>query len=198
MVPVDAIIKAVATFDIGGVTKAQNVYHFKHITTTEQDDGDVVTAAKNYVQLIMQELQGRIKSDVTMPTVEVYIYESSAWQPLGSEVSSWAGTNTGERLPSGVSLVLNGIKNRTGYRDRKFIAGLTEDSAVGDLWGSATMTAAAAAILKWYSPHSDANGVDLRSVSFDRVTAAVKELTGGYASQKVGYQRRRKPGVGLS
>jgi hypothetical protein len=194
----DSILRAVVTLDIAGQSKAQNVYHFIHQTATEQDDGDVVDAVQEFLEGAMDNFKSPCSEDVGIDDIAVYLREGGAWLPLGSVASSWAGTNTGDRVPAGVALMVELYKNRTGHADRKFLAGFTETNVSGDAWSSALLGNIASYVTDLYSPFTGTNGVEIRACSFNRETEATAFYTGGVGIAKVSYQRRRRPGAGLS
>lgn len=198
MIPNDATLRAVATFTLGVNSIAQNVYHAKHVTATSQEDDDVRDAFANMIEDAMDDLQEQISDDVSLQKVEVYVLETGVWEPLGVVYSAWEGSHAGTPMPSGVAFLIKLSKERTGHQDRKFIAGLCEESCSGDTWGSGAVTAGNAYATTLATPYSDPNGVDLTFCYFDRDTEATKYYTGGAADSRVSYQRRRKPGVGLT
>lgn len=94
--------------------------------------------------------------------------------------------------------MLTASKERSGYLDRKYIAGLTEASVNGDEWVSATVTALQNAATRWVAQYDATNGVSLLPVSVNEATGVVRVLVNGDGVARVAYQRRRKPGVGLT
>lgn len=197
-VPVNAKLRAVVSFDLDNLSTAQNVFHFTHLSSVAQEDDDVVEAIGNWVGGFFNTLKAYMAPSATIEKVECYEHVSLDWEPIGVSSFSWAGTASGQRLPAGVALLLHAFKERTGFTDKKFIAGLTEDGLIGDGWSAAVLTAGGNAINYWKTQYTDPNGVVLLPVSYNDVTGVARVYTGGVVGTVVSYQRRRKPGVGLT
>lgn len=193
-----AVCKIVPTFTIGTGSKAQNVYHVQHSTGTAQTEEDVLDAAIEWVEDLMSNFTTQIADDVELATVDVYEQVGATWAPVGQDSGTWAGTNVNERLPSGVALLIKLFKPRTGYADRKFIAGFTEVSAVGDVWESGILTSGAAFVVDMQAEFTATNSVKLTPKYYNRTSGLTLDYVGGSTQSTVSYQRRRKPGVGLT
>lgn len=195
---VNDVLRFVAQFDLGGVTKAQNVYHAKLNQASAADDDDVIACAGAYVEAIMAEMEDKIHTSVELEKVDVYVL-GTGWEPVGTFTGTWAGLKTGsERLPAGLALMARAYKPRNGHADRKFWFGFTEDGVENDDWFSAVITDAEAAAALWPADYGDGT-VDIRPVSWNQKTQFTTEYTGvTTVASRVSYQRRRKPGVGLT
>lgn len=198
MIPLNADLRVVPTFDIAGVTKAQNVYHLRHMSSEEQTDVDVIDACTNWVIALMDNMVAELSDQLTLEKVEVYIWELTEWNPVGVGTTAWAGESTSPRMPAGMSVMMRAYKPRSGYADRKFLPGLTEASAFGDELSGAIVTTAALAAADWITSYSDPNGVDLLGVYWNRVQHVAVVYVSSSVATQMGYQRRRKPGVGLT
>lgn len=193
-----AVLRVVPTFQIGTVSKAQNVYHMLHQTGSAQTEAAVITAALESIENMMSNFTAIMQSSVSLIDVACYELVSGAWEPIGAINGTWAGTSAAQRIPAGVALMVRLFKARTGYVDRKYLTGFTESQLDSDLWTSAVHTAAAAYIVDVYSPFTASNSVILKAVHFNRNDQTTKDYTGGNSALTVSYQRRRKPGVGLT
>lgn len=192
------VLRIVATFDIDGASKAQNVFHAVQNTGTAQDDEDVVDAALNWIEDIFGTMTALTSDEVSLEKVEVYEDSVAGFLPVGSAAGTWAGTSANDRVPAGVAILLHAQKSRTNHTDKKYIAGTTEATIAGDTFTSTATTAAGLAAAEWIDTHTDANGVVLNPVSYNRNTKITKAYTGYSVSDVASYQRRRKPGVGLT
>lgn len=193
-----SILRVVPTFTLGSVSKAQNVYHVRHESVADSDDDDVLDAALELIEDLMGNFDQNISDEVELASVEVFELILSEWQPLGTVAGTWAGAVTTDRVPSGVALLINLYKERTNHKDRKFIAGLVEVSVNGDEIATGVLTNAGAYVTTMTQLFTAANGVELRPIHYNRNTGAVKVYNGGAGSALPAYQRRRKPGVGLT
>lgn len=193
-----SILRIVAQFDLDGESKAQNVYHAVHLTATPQDEDDVVDACEELLDLLMVNFNSVIHTSVALETVTVYERVSGAWDPIGSKAGTWAGNASSPRLASGLALMVKLFKARTGHVDRKFFAGFTEGGVSGDTWGTSELSSAANFVLDMLPTFVASNSVQIRPQHFNRADGTTKDYIGGAGDPRVSYQRRRKPGVGLS
>mgnify|MGYP000679634027 CR=1 FL=1 len=191
-------LRVVASFAIGSVSVAQNVYHFIHTTGSVQSDEDVVDACGEAVEEIMSNLTAKVVSDISLSQVEVFERVSGEWAPVGIYTGTWAGTSGGDRPPAGTALMIELTKNRTGYKDRKFICGIPMAGAIGDVWDSSTLSAADDFVTQMQAEFTSTGSVKVKPCYFNRSTEVTAYYTGGAGSDLVSYQRRRKPGVGLT
>lgn len=192
-------LRVVPTFAIGGISKMQNVYYFRHDTGSPQIEGNVVADCLEYVEELMDNFQSMLHTTVELEGIEVYERVSGSWEPIGEESSTWAGTGSAsDRMPAGVCLMINMFKLRTGHNDRKFISGFMEGAHSGDEWSSSVITAAGAFITDIISGFTGSHGVILTPVHWNRTTDTMSLIVGGAGAPRVAYQRRRKPGVGLT
>lgn len=194
----NAILRIVATFDILGTTKAQCVFHAKHTTGSAQSDSDVIDASLEWIEDIWGAMEDIISDDCALEGVEVYEYAHPDIEPIGESAATFVGIANDANVPSGLCMMLEAYKERTGYADRKYISGLTVGSLLADQWQSASLAFGAAAVAVWIGEFTAANSVKLTGCYLNRTTGATAFYTGGGVASKVAYQRRRKPGVGLT
>jgi hypothetical protein len=193
-----AVVRIVPTFTIGTQSRMQNVYHCRHTTGSGQADEDVVDAAVEFVEELMGNFTSNIHQGVDLESVDVYELVGTEFQPVGTGSSTWVGTNSNDRLPSGIALLIKLYKERTGHADRKYIGGFTEVALAADAWASGVLTNGAAFVADMVAEFTATNGVKLQPSYFNRMTGLVKDYIGGAAQEVISYQRRRKPGVGLT
>lgn len=197
-VPQNAILRVIVTLDLDSLSKAQNVFHLRHDTATAQADEDVLDAIGNWVDQLYDEISANLSQTVTIEKIEVYEEGTQEWNPVGVKTITWAGLNTQPRVPAGVAMMVMAYKARSGYADRKYLPGYCEDSLDGDGWSSGALANAANFADNWITKWEDANGVDLTAVYFNRSLWESKDYVSADRSTVVSYQRRRKPGVGLT
>lgn len=193
----NAILRIIAQFNLKAESKAQNVYHVQNDTTDGCTDQEAIDGALAYVQNIMSNLTTRIDNDVSLELVEVYEWGGVDWGPVGTKAGTWVGTSANDQLPAGVACMLQAFKPRSGYADKKFIAGITDDQAVGDVWGAGLLTDAESAADDWVAEYTDGT-ITFTPVSWSQKVKTHQYYTGDVAVSNIAsYQRRRKPGVGL-
>lgn len=198
MIAQNTVMRVVVTLDLNGESKAQNVYHIRHETATSQEDDDVLDAVGNWIDQLYDEIQGHVSDDVSIEKIEVYEQSASTWIPVGVKTITWAGNDAQPRIPSGVCMMVMAYKSRSGYADRKYLAGYCEDTLDGDSWISVALTNAGNFADNWIEAYSDPNGVDLQAVHWDRGATLPRDYVSSDVSTVVSYQRRRRPGRGLT
>ncbi len=195
---VNAILRMVVQFDLASLSKAQNVYHLQHVSLESKTDEQVVTAMSAFAVDMYDELVARVHTSCSIEKIECFVLNFPLWEPIGVATPTWAGTNVNDRVPSGVALMVKAYKERSGYADKKFIAGLTEENMQGDSWQAAVRTPAEAYADIWIAQFTGAEATLLLAVSYKPLTGATKPYTSREVPTTVSYQRRRKPGVGLT
>lgn len=194
----NAKVRIIATFAIGTGSKAQNVYHMNVDNVGPHDDADVLADAAEFIEYAMDAVKNYVSTDLDLESVEGYEYVLGDWQPFGSIGSTWAGSATGDRLPAGVACLVKFNKERTGHTDRKFLPGVVEAQCAGDQFSSAMVTAGNAYASRLVAGYVGTQGTSLSCVSKGVPAGSWKNWESGITQQTVSYQRRRKPGVGLT
>jgi hypothetical protein len=197
-VPQYGILRAVTTFNLGDQSKAQNVWHLIVMNENEQDEADVVADVAEILEDVYDYIKTIVATTVEIEKHEIYHLQYPDFDPIGVATSSWAGTAAVTRVPAGVACLVHFYKLRTGYSDKKFIAGLTENAIEGDTWSSGVHTNMGNLITAVLAGGTGTNGVELEFRHYNRDTGATAEYTSGAVGTTVAYQRRRKPGVGLT
>jgi hypothetical protein len=198
MIAVDQLVRIIATFDLDGVSKAQNVYHAECTNDAAQEDSYVLQAGLEFVENAMANLTTLINEDVSLETVEVYARVEGEFEPLGSKAGTWSGSAGGERLPSGVAALVRFFKLRSGYSDKKYLAGFHEGTITGDQWSAALITGCENYADDVIAEFTASNDTQLTACSFDRVSGVTTPYSDKSVSSVPAYQRRRRPGVGLT
>ena len=195
---VNATLRVVAQFQIASTSRAQNVYHAQHVSIESKTDEQVVTACSDWVVEMMDTLTARQASAYVLEKVECFVLNFPLWEPIGVATPTWDGSNVNQRMPSGVALMVAAYKERTGYADRKYLAGFTAEDASADGWQSALLTAAANYAAAWITQFAGPESTLLLPVSYRAVDGLTRPYTSTSVASVISYQRRRKPGVGLT
>jgi hypothetical protein len=161
-------------------------------------DAQVVTAIGEYVVDLMTEMNAEISTGVELQKVECFVEASLLFEPIGVGTPTWAGTAAGDRVPSGVALLVRAFKERSGYADKKFLMGFVESAIASDYWISSTLTAAEAYAALWIAQYTGSDSTILLPVSYRPSDGLMRPYTSAEVSSISSYQRRRKPGVGLT
>lgn len=162
-------------------------------------DDDVLDAASNWMDSLYANLAASMADTVSGTLVEVWIVNESTGvlTPVGDEVTTWDGTTADDALPNGIAAICSLKTTDTRVTGRKFIpgmtdAGATDNNLVGDALSRLALWAA-----DWPVNFVDANDVEFNPGVYSGVLQSFFPASGVViANAIVGYQRRRKPGVG--
>lgn len=201
-IPTDAILRAVAKFIMPAEVEMQAVFNLKFLNNgTSDDEADVLLDLSEYAEKLWDTLTAQMSEDVDPTEVESYIWDSVGldWDRIGSEVFTKVFLNASDMLPHGVAGIVIGRTTDPDVNGRKYIGGMTEPSVVNSSWISSTLLAyldfAAAYVGSFLGTATGSSytpgvwsGKDLVFVPF-RDSYIVNGIAG--------YQRRRKPGVGI-
>lgn len=201
-VPTNAILRVVASMLMPDSVIAQLVFNVLfEADGSSTDEQDVVDDLADWVEDMITNLAGNIANDLTSSDVKVYVYDSGDddWDEVGT--ANWAVTftNTAEMLPHGIAAVVHARTEDPDVQGTKFIPGLTETTQNESDLEAGPITQLALFGVDWVSPFTgSATGSGfipgVWSVAQTAFKAANLEIV---VNLQVGYQRRRKPGVGI-
>jgi len=114
--------------------------------------------------------------------------------------TTWGATfdpsGTGEGLPRGVAALVFLLTSVGKVFGRKYVGTLTEAASAGDSLVTGAITALGSWLTKMLTPVSVGAGNDLFPGILSTRTLGFERFVGGRVRGRVGYQRRRAPGVG--
>lgn len=196
------ILRVVGELIVPQSTVMQNVFYCKFDDNgTSNDEQDVVDDCRDWLDDIYGELVAQMKNTIDSGEVKVYEWDTVGldWDEIGSAFLTVNFTNAGDMLPHGVAAVITGRTFDPDVSGRKFFGGFCEDQQVGSVIGAAAATALALAGSEWLTTFTGAatastfkTGVWSVAQSTFRQFVATLIVNG-----IMGYQRRRKPGVGI-
>ena len=202
-VNVGDVVKCVAKMQDTNGSLIENVYFFKHNGTAAVSNTAFLTAVEAEISALMAYIQGYIPNSCTPVSIAcdaVIFYEGkmTVLRTIGEVPwSTWGGgTATGAGLPQGCAAVVNFPTETPGVVGRKFFGVLTEGAQDGGSLLTAVQTALGTLIVDYLA------GFLTGSEQFDPVVMSTKmsaavALVSGIVNAVVGYQRRRKAGVGV-
>lgn len=195
------VLKVVASLLFPDSVIAQNVFNV--VVTdlvTSDDEEDVVIDCITWLESMYTHFLAQIANDVT--TSEATIYEFDAgdvdWDEVGTDVWSVTFTNTNEMLPHGVACVVHARTIDPDVLGTKYIGGLTEDAQNNSNVGAGVIADMVDFLDEWITVFvGTATGGTFAPVIWSPTGTTPWLMSGtGYVNGQVGYQRRRKPGVG--
>lgn len=197
-----AILRVVAELIMPGSTVAQNVFYATFNDTGGSNaDQDVVDDLVDWIDDIFDQIDLQMHSSITAGEVKVYIWDvlDADWDEIGSNVSTYVPAGGGDMLPHGVAAVMTGRTFDADVNGRKFFAGFSELSQSGSNWGGTALTDLLLAGAVWLTTFS---GTATGSTFYPGVWSVVQVVFRRFVDNLIvngiaGYQRRRKPGVGI-
>lgn len=196
------VLRLVASMVFPDDVIMMNVFHF--VLTTIVGDGDPATVgadAIEYIEALYADVGNEISDGIDANELAIYEYD-----PVDEDFDevitvNWADTfiDTADPLPHGVALVQNFKTTDPDVDGRKYWGGYTEGDQVAGSWVALALTHAIATAVKitdQFTATVSANvytpGVwSPTTLNFFAYTGTV------FTNAIVGYQRRRKPGVGI-
>jgi hypothetical protein len=197
-----AILRVVAELIMPGATVAQNVYYATFNDTGGSNaDQDVVDDLVDWVDDIYNQIVDQMDDAIVAGEVKVYIWDTLDldWDEIGSGVATFVPASVDEMLPHGVAAVMTGRTFDADVNGRKFFAGFAEDEQNQSNWNSGALTNLLLAGAQWLTTFS---GAATGSTFYPGVWSTVQVVFRRFVDNLIvngiaGYQRRRKPGVGI-
>lgn len=204
-IDVGDVIQLVMTWDTPLASVAQNVWHMQMVSGAGADEADILAAVETQLQVAFTDIDGFIADDFEAVTLEGFVRDVALhqWDGFGAEVlSSMIGLSTGDYEPHGVAAVCRWFTESLRRQGRIFLPGLVETAIVGGVI-SASPEADLALFMADFMTDISVTGGLLTLCTYN-----VEPLSALYESASLaigvavinslpGYQRRRKPGVGL-
>lgn len=198
----DTVLRAVAELLMPGTNIAQNVWYFKFLDDGGSNaDQDVVDDVTEQLDAMYNSLRNEVSEDVTLNEVKVYQWDTVGqdWDEVGSGVMTNAMLDTGHMLPHGVAPVLTARTVDPDVNGRKFFAGYGENSQIASTLNGTALTALLVIGAQWvlgFTGTATGSGFDAGVWSI-KLLQFKKFVDNFIVNGVLGYQRRRKPGVGI-
>lgn len=197
-----AILRVVAELIMPGSTVAQNVFYAQFNDTGGSNaDQDVVDDLVDWVDDIFNQIVNQMSDTITAGEVKVYQWDALDldWDEIGSNVATFAPADVGEMLPHGVAAVMTGRTFDADVNGRKFFAGFSEGEQDGSYWVALALTNLLLAGAQWLTTFA---GTATGSTFYPGVWSVAQVVFRRFVDNLIvngvaGYQRRRKPGVGI-
>lgn len=194
----NANLKAVAEFTLPGGVVALNVFYFKADFADAQTDALVAAHMEIHVEAVYTEILASINDGVEAGSLFCYNRGVLNWDLFATRSMELTFTGVDDMLPQGVAALLRGYTTHPRVIGRKYLPGFTEGQQGDGVWGSGTLTALAAAGDAWAETQELSANNYIHGGVWSTVFATVMELTGTIVVPvNPGYQRRRRPGVGI-
>lgn len=200
--PINTVLKIAQNINLFDTQTAINVFWAKiddNVGGGPLAETDVLDAVVNYLAKVYLDILPSMDASITGSLAEVWtVLESTGdLTPVGDIASIFAGTGVGDAFPNGVAAIAAMKTTNTDVTGRKFIPGYVETEAVDNNLTGPALARLVLMAVDWADQHIDANDVIINPGVYSRAKLQFFNTTGAIvANGIVGYQRRRKPGVG--
>lgn len=196
------ILKVVVALAYPDSVVAQNIFWILFDGDgTSLDVDDVLDDLETWVEAMYAIILSAESTQVSLDDMTAYVYDASEddFDEVGSRTVTGVGTSAVEYLPQGIAVVQNGNTVDADVQGRKFWGGLTEATQDDGGLAAGQLANFAALGLEWVSPFIGADtGSGFTPGVYSLTKSAFKNFSGVVATNlTMGYQRRRKPGVGI-
>lgn len=196
------ILKVVVSMLLPDSVIAQNIF-YSVVTDllTSDEEVDVVTDIVTWIESLYATINTFIVDDVNASDVKVYEYDAidDDWDEVGTDVWADGFSSEDDMFPHGVAIVCHARTTDPDTQATKFLAGLQELAALDSDLVGATVTAVGNFCDIWVAPFvgTETGGTFVTGV-WSTADTVFKLFSGAFVVNGVlGYQRRRKPGVGI-
>lgn len=199
------IAQVVQTWDAPLASVAQNVWHLKMVSGAGAEPSDLLADILTQQQVAFADIEDEISGFFEVILLELlqYNFVTHRFEGVGSLAATGiVGQSAIDYLPHGVAAVGRIVTEVAKRQGRTFVPGLTDSVVVGGLLSSGAEASLAAYLLDFQTDVAPTGGLftwctfNIEPLSALYETAS---LTSGsvIANALPGYQRRRKPLVGL-
>jgi NAD(P)-dependent dehydrogenase (short-subunit alcohol dehydrogenase family) len=201
-VATDAILKVVITMLLPESVIAQNVFYclFKN-TGGSNDDDDVLSDLVDWMEDIFGNINDQIVDTAVLAELTAYIRDipGDDWDEVGSATLTDAFAGSSEMLPHGVAPITHAKTTNPDVQATKFWAGLVEGWQDQSVLSGGAVAAYLLAAGDWILDFvGSASGSDFEPGVWSPTNLLFYHFSGTIVQNAyLGYQRRRKPGVGI-
>jgi hypothetical protein len=194
-------VRITLTFRLAQNTLAQNVFHWRLNSGGPVSNSAMVNEALAWVGDWGTKWAGMATTDSTLVALEVHTVSGPGLtQFIGDAILNIIGLRPNKDLPQGDAAVMRARVSGSNGQARKFLAGISEDDQEAGIISALPLVQMLQMGQLWVSAWTQAAGttLDMTPGVYNVVVQAFREMAGGFfVNQIIGYQRRRKEGVGL-
>lgn len=177
----------------------QQVMHFEYSGAGDTDD-EVGDEIAGHFTSMYTNVEDRMDELTLSEEIEVWLWDTVGKQFDGIYQEPWLliiGTIVGAQMPNGVAALVRLLTNKPRRQGRKFIGGFSAALYDDAGWGAPTLAILALFVADAVVSVATANGTLVPGV-FNTATESFQPFkAAGIVNTFAGYQRRRRPGVGI-
>jgi hypothetical protein len=156
---------------------------------------------EDYIEAMYDLIKVQMSDVVTTDDVKVYVYDAPGadFDEVGDRSVEVAFEQSGEFMPHGIAAVTNANTTNPDVQGRKYWGGWTEPSNLDGYLSGAIITQMALLAGEWITPFTGAaTGSGFVPGVWSPTHTTFYPFNSDAATNLLwGYQRRRKPGVGI-
>lgn len=204
-IAIDDVVRVVLTWTAPLATIAQNVWHMVNTGGGGGALSDLLDDIETQYTVAFADLDLQVSEEYEATLLEMFRWDFTLhqWDGVGNRaLSLLVGTDAGDYLPHGNAYVLRYLTEASRRQGRMFVPGIPDTKVVDGVLVSSTEADLALFMADWGTDISvGASLMELCTFNSEPTsplyeTASV--ATGDYVVNSIpGYQRRRKPGVGI-
>lgn len=196
------ILKVVLSLAFPDSVVAQNVFWVLfEADGGSADEQDALNDLEDWIEGMYTRIISNVADRVTLDDIKVYVYDSvdEDFDEVGDETVAVAFSNGNEMLPHGMAAVSNASTVDPDVQGRKYWGGFCEDYNDDGYLTGTLIANLALATGDWITPFTGgATGSGFIPGVWSPTRVAFRAFDDDTTTNLVwGYQRRRKPGVGI-
>ena len=197
-IPTSTPLKVVQELILLGDVVSLNVFYYWTIFTEDQTDAAVLAAIRGHVETMYATLDGQIQLGVEFGSMKLYRRNGVHWDQVGSRSPDDTFNNSGDMAPHGVSALVRAYTVEPRVIGRKYIGGFCESEMTAGVLTGTALTALALFNDEWVTVIEIDETNELWPGVWSTVLGTVALMSGTTVTPvHPGYQRRRRPGVGI-
>ena len=198
----NSVLRVVVSLLLPESVIAQNIYYvFFDGNGASDDEDDVLSDVVDWVEAIYTEFDDHIDASVALTGLKLYIYDSvdDDWDAVGDALLADTFAGVGDITAHGVALLMHAKTTNPDVQAGKFFGGLVKQSMLDGVWQAGSLAAAVLAAVEWSTAFvGAATGSDFGPGVWSTAKNSFFHFSGvEVINAYPGYQRRRKPGVGI-
>lgn len=196
------VLRIVASLLFPDSVIAQNVFYAVFADTGGSNDtDDVLSDLADWVEAIYATVESHIPAVVALTGMKVYEYDAidDDWDEVGDAVLSDSFAGAGDMLPHGVAGVIHAKSTDPDVQGAKYVGGIAELQCDDGTFTSSAVNALIDFANEWTAAYvGAATGADFGPGVWSPTHTNFFLFNGVEVVNAIcGYQRRRKPGVGI-
>ena len=202
-------IKIVQSIELPFASTALNVFYARWEPgdgVSPMSDVEATLVAQDWMQALYGVLAPMLYHNLMVGQARQYrnsepMGQPAIWEPISTFDTGQAGedSSSNQMIAHGVAAVMRVVGTAASVISRKYFPGLTETWISAGKWTSDAITNLGTALVIWMSKRdvTEPAGKLVPGTWSTRGNQFVPFSLTGFVSMYAGYQRRRKPGVGM-